>query len=49
MWVSAWMRRNPQMYRMYGMPRAHGEGMDARSRVMQEQLPNAQERQAEPV
>jgi hypothetical protein len=25
------------------MLRAHGEGMDARSRAMQEQLPNAQE------
>ena len=22
MWVVAWMPRNPQMYRMYGMPRA---------------------------
>ena len=37
------------MYRMYGTPRAHGEGMDARSRVTQEQLPNAHERGSLPA
>lgn len=28
----------------YGTPRAHGEGMDTRSRAVQEQLPNVLER-----
>ena len=36
MWVVAWMPRNLQIYRMCGMPWAHGEGMDARSRAPQE-------------
>jgi hypothetical protein len=44
--ATAWMPKSLQMYRKYGTPRAHGEGMDTRSRATQERLPNAQERDA---